>query len=105
MTKASPFQAVKTWKASTDPDHEGEKDRVLHLYAVADGHAQPGPSDPDVVISDRSVPNRRIPGGSRSVRAGRLTEFATPAYAGPELRAGDLEASVSRSAVREEVVI
>jgi transposase len=41
---------VKTWKASTDPDYEGKKNRVLHLYAVADGRVQPGPGDPDVVI-------------------------------------------------------
>jgi transposase len=46
----SPFQAVKTWKASTDPDYEAKKNRVLHLYAVADGKAERGQGDPDVVI-------------------------------------------------------
>lgn len=44
------FQAVKTWKTSTDPDYEVKKNRVLQLYAVADGHLDPGPDDPTVVI-------------------------------------------------------
>ena len=46
----SPFQAVKTWKTSTDPDYEAKKNRVLELYAIADGTAEPGPGDPAVVI-------------------------------------------------------
>jgi transposase len=44
------FQAVKTWKTSTDPDYETKKNRVLALYAIADGKARPGPADPSVVI-------------------------------------------------------
>ena len=44
------FQAVKTWKTSTDPDYEVKKNRVLQLYAIADGHTEPGPDDPTVVI-------------------------------------------------------
>jgi len=44
------FQAVKTWKTSTDPDFEAKKNRVLELYAIADGRAEPGPDDPAVVI-------------------------------------------------------
>jgi transposase len=44
------FQAVKTWKTSTDPDYEVKKNRVLELYAIADGTAEPGPGDPTVVI-------------------------------------------------------
>jgi transposase len=44
------FQAVKTWKTSTDPDYEAKKNRVLELYAIADGHAEPGPDDPQVVM-------------------------------------------------------
>lgn len=48
--KASPFQAVKTWKTSTDPDYEAKKNRVLELYKIADGKRIPGPSDPTVVI-------------------------------------------------------
>jgi len=48
--KASPFQAVKTWKTSTDPDDEAKKNRVLELYAIADGKREPGPGDPAIVI-------------------------------------------------------
>jgi transposase len=46
----SPFQAVKTWKTSTDPDYEAKKNRVLALYAIADGRVEPRPGDPTVVI-------------------------------------------------------
>jgi transposase len=44
------FQAVKTWKASADPDYAAKKARVEHLYAIADGEAAAGPGDPDVVV-------------------------------------------------------
>jgi transposase len=44
------FQAVKTFKASTDPDYDAKTRRVLKLYAIADGVAQPGPGDPTVVF-------------------------------------------------------
>ncbi|HEX8508845.1 MAG TPA: hypothetical protein VF635_05020, partial [Propionibacteriaceae bacterium] len=44
------FQAVKTWKTSTDPDYEAKKNRVLELYAIADGTAEPGPCDPTVIM-------------------------------------------------------
>jgi hypothetical protein len=46
----SPFQAVKTWKTSTDPNYKAKRARVLALYAIADGKAAPGPGDPTVVI-------------------------------------------------------
>ena len=49
-SRASPFQAVKTWKTSTDPDYEAKKNRVLELYAIADGKRTPGPGVPAVVI-------------------------------------------------------
>jgi transposase len=45
------FQAVKTWKQSTDPDYESKKNRVLELYDIAEGKAPPGPGDPTVVFS------------------------------------------------------
>jgi len=45
------FQAVKTWKGSTDPDYEAKKNRVLELYDIAEGKAPPGPGDPTVVLS------------------------------------------------------
>ncbi|MGI9156970.1 MAG: transposase [Marmoricola sp.] len=48
--RASAFQAVKTWKSSTDPDYEVKKNRVLELYAIADGKQAPGEGDPSVVI-------------------------------------------------------
>ncbi len=45
------FQAVKTWKASTAPDFEVKKNRVVELYDIAEGKATPGPGDPTVVFS------------------------------------------------------
>ena len=44
------FQVIKTWKQSRDPDFEAKKNRVLHLYDIADGKAKPGGKDPTVVI-------------------------------------------------------
>jgi transposase len=44
------FQALKTWKESNDPDFEAKKNRILELYDLADGKAQPAPGDPDVVV-------------------------------------------------------
>ena len=44
------FQRIKTWKVSNDPDFEAKKNRVLELYAIADGHAEPEPDDPTVVF-------------------------------------------------------
>jgi transposase len=44
------FQRLKTWKVSNDPDFEAKKNRVLELYAIADGHATPGPRDPTVIM-------------------------------------------------------
>lgn len=46
----SPFQAIKTWKASNDPDYEAKKNRALYLYELADGKTKPGVGDPEVVI-------------------------------------------------------
>ena len=37
------FQVIKTFKVSNDPDFEAKKNRVLELYAIADGKAEPGP--------------------------------------------------------------
>jgi transposase len=44
------FQVIKTFKQSTDPDFEAKKNRVLHLYDLADGKAKAKRGDPDVVI-------------------------------------------------------
>jgi transposase len=45
------FQAVKTWKQSTDPDYEQKKNRVLELYDIAENKAEPKDGDPMVVFS------------------------------------------------------
>jgi transposase len=50
VSRASPFQAVKTFKTSTDPDYEAKKNRVLALHAIADGKTAPAEGDPTVVI-------------------------------------------------------
>jgi transposase len=44
------FQVIKTFKHSNDPDFEAKKNRVLELYDIADGKAEPGPDDPAVVF-------------------------------------------------------
>jgi hypothetical protein len=44
------FQRLKTFKVSNDPDYEAKKNRVLELYAIADGRASPGDGDPKVII-------------------------------------------------------
>jgi transposase len=60
------FQAVKTWKQSTDPDYEPKKNRVLELYDIAEGKAEPKKGDPTVVFSmDEFGPLNLLP------RAGR----------------------------------
>ena len=44
------FQVIKTWKQSNDPDFEAKKNRILELYAIADGKALGGKGDPTVVF-------------------------------------------------------
>jgi len=44
------FQALRTWKRSNDPAFEAKKNRILALYAIADGLAKPGPGDPSAVV-------------------------------------------------------
>jgi transposase len=44
------FQVIKTWKQSKDPDFEAKKNRVLHLYDIADGKEAPDEDDPTIVI-------------------------------------------------------
>jgi transposase len=44
------FQRIKTWKVSNDPDFEAKKNRILHLYGIADGTVEPGEGDPTVVV-------------------------------------------------------
>jgi transposase len=60
------FQAVKTWKQSTDPYYEEKKNRVLELYDIAEGKAEPQDGDPTVIFSmDEFGPLNLLP------RAGR----------------------------------
>ncbi len=44
------FQAIKTWKISDDPDFEAKKNRILHLYDLADGKVARKKGNPDVVF-------------------------------------------------------
>ncbi len=44
------FQVIKTWKQSDDPDFEAKKNRILELYAIADGKMKPKRGDPTVVV-------------------------------------------------------
>ncbi len=44
------FQVIKTFKQSNDPDFEAKKNRILELYAIADGKTEPGAGDPTVVF-------------------------------------------------------
>ena len=44
------FQAVRSWKRSNDPAFEQKKNRILELYAIADGLAKPGPDEPAVIV-------------------------------------------------------
>ena len=44
------FQALRSWKRSNDPAFEQKKNRILELYAIGDGLAEPGPDDPAVVV-------------------------------------------------------
>lgn len=45
-----PFQRVKTWKTTRDPDYEAKKARVEHLYAIADEEVIPEGGEPAVVF-------------------------------------------------------
>lgn len=56
------FQRIKTWKASNDPEFEAKKDRVLELYAIADGKRDPAPADPtEVICIDEFGPLNLLP--------------------------------------------
>ena len=63
------FQVIKTWKQSNDPDFEAKKNRILELYAIADGTARPG--------------KRIRPSSSASTSSGPSTSSPTPASSGP----------------------
>jgi transposase len=61
------FQVIKTFKASTDPDYEVKKNRVLELYNIAEGRPEPAEGDPAVVFSmDEFGPLNLCPGRASS---------------------------------------
>jgi hypothetical protein len=43
------FQRLKTFRDSNGRDFEAKQARVLELYAIADGHAEPGVGEPQVI--------------------------------------------------------
>jgi transposase len=56
------FQVIKTYKQSKDPDFEAKKNRVLHLYDIADGKVNAKKGDPSVVICmDEFGPLNQLP--------------------------------------------
>ena len=88
------FQRLKTFKDSNDPDFEAKQARVLELYAIADGHAEPGPDDPEVVFCLDEFGPLKPPAAPRSPMgtARRLRRRPPP----PAPR--DLQAPARRSA-------
>ena len=50
------FQVIKTFKASNDPDFEAKKNRIVELYAIADGDTEPVEGDPSPNTTLWSVP-------------------------------------------------
>ncbi len=48
--KGVSFQAVKTWEDQHRSGLRGQEERVLELYAIADGGTPPRPGDPTVVV-------------------------------------------------------
>ena len=80
------FQVIKTWKQSTDPDFEAKKNRVLELYDIADGKAEPGPGDPTVVLCmDEFGPLNLLPRPGRQWAPVTFKD-ATDAQGGPRRR-------------------
>lgn len=55
------FQALRGWKRSNDPDFERKKNRILSLYAIADGLAVMSSSRTllGIRIREHEVPNHR----------------------------------------------
>jgi transposase len=66
------FQAIKTFKQSNDPHYEPKKNRVLELYDIADGKAEPKEGDPEVVICmDEFGPLNLVPRPGQQWAPGR----------------------------------
>ncbi len=58
------FQALKTWKTSNDPGFEAKKNRILELYDIADGKAQPRSNGPVGVATCRPMISTSTPSSS-----------------------------------------
>jgi len=78
------FQVIKPFKHSNDRDYEAKKNRVLELYAIADGQTRPQRGVPTVVLCmDEFGPLNLQPpasSGRRSVAA-TVTPTGLPAGA------------------------
>ena len=86
------FQVIKTWKQSSDPDFEAKKNRVLHLYDIADGKAEPAKretprSSSAWTSSDRSA---CCPGRASSGPPGHPERIDQPASPTPAPATGHL---------------
>jgi transposase len=64
------FKVIKTFKASTDPDYEAKKNRVLELCDIAEAKEDPGPGDPAVVFSIGRVRSPQPPAPGRQAVGG-----------------------------------
>jgi transposase len=79
------FQVIKTLKLSNDPLFEPKKNRILELYAIADGTTEPDDDDPTVVICvDEFGPLNLQP------HPGKHWAPSLPARATPPRRVGDV---------------
>ena len=87
------FQVIKTWKQSKDPDFEAKKNRVLHLYDIADGKEPPGAGDPTVVICmDEFGPLNLLPRPGQAVGPdGSEERISEPGPASKASPAGHLQ--------------
>jgi len=81
------FQVIKTWKQSNDPDFEAKKNRVLELYAIADGKAEAGEGDPTVVFCmDEFGPLNLLPRPGKQWAPAATKKTKRPAEKAPRRR-------------------
>jgi transposase len=91
------FQAIKTWKQSSDPDFEAKKNRVLELYDIAEGKAKPRKGDPTVVFSvDEFGPLNLLPRPGKQW-APVVTLEGLHGIASPPAATGDLQTHPRRT--------
>lgn len=90
VRKASRFQSVKTWKTSTDPDYEAKKNRILELYAIADGKTPPSPGGVEVVICMDEFDPTQPPAPPRETVGPAGMREREPGSSPPSTTTGDL---------------